>query len=164
MTEVRNRQVPSLRERILSSPIRKSKPNEASKTALQLDQQDGLFTSGQLQGVIPYPASERLNPILLDMGYQESQSKSYLRQILREVGARDDGSAFFSVQLEILQHIARACEYLETGSDEKEAYDELKKAEKSAIGLILDPKAGYKVPLLRLLMIVLHNLAYFCMR
>lgn len=164
---VRGRKAATLRERILSSPVRKGNghtEHRNSSIAEQHMNSRSLFVGGQSQGVLPIPDNEKQNPILFDVGYSSSESRSYLKQIIKEVSMRDDGSAFFSIQLEILQLIARACELLESGSDEKEAFDLLKKAEKSAIALILDPKAGYKAALLRLLMVILHNLAYFCLR
>jgi hypothetical protein len=165
MAEVRGRKVSSLRERILSSSVKKdSNGHEITEAGLKEKYSDSLFVHVKSQGVLPIRQNEAHNPILQDMGYQQSQSQSYLKQIIKEVAARDDGSAFFSIQLDILRLITRSCALLESGSDDKEAYDLLKKAEKSAIGLILDPKAGYKGPLLRLLMIILHNLAYFCLR
>jgi hypothetical protein len=165
MVEARGRKVSSLRERIMSSSVKKGQDgHEMTEVGLQEKYSDNLFVHVKSQGVLPIRQNEPQNPIIEDMGYQQSQSKSYLKQIIKEVAARDDGSAFFSIQLEILRLTTRSCALLESGSDEKEAYDLLKKAEKSAIGLILDPNAGYKGPLLRLLMIILHNLAYFSLR
>ena len=75
----------------------------------------------------------------------------------------DDGSAFFSVQVEVLTVVAEACEVLELGSD-KEAEVLLKRAERIVVGLMRQEDELIRPVVSRLLCVILHNLSYLNVR
>ena len=75
----------------------------------------------------------------------------------------DDGSAFFSVQVEVLTVVAEACEVLELGNN-KEAETLLKRAERTVVGMMRQEEEFIRPVVSKLLGVILHNLAYLNVR